>query len=73
MVSRLDALFEDLSYDGDDPYRLAAHVSARHHVMMICTKYMIETSRERDRQHVLDDLARQLGGKRQSNCGTPEP
>ena len=57
----LDAALEDLSYRGDEPYRLAARASARHDVMMICAKYAIELSRERDRAAVLETLARDLG------------
>jgi hypothetical protein len=40
-------------------------------MMMICGRYMIETTR--DRQHVLDDLARRLAGSHQSNGATLEP
>src|SRR5215469_3702017 len=57
----LDAALEDLSYRGDDPHRLAARTSARHDVMMICAKYAIEMSRERERQGVLEELARREG------------
>ena len=45
----LDAALEDLSYRGDEPHHLAARTSARHDVMMICAKYAIETSRDRER------------------------
>ena len=60
----LDAALEDLSYRGDEPYRLSARTSARHDVMMICAKYAIETSRERDRQRVLEELVRGLEERR---------
>ena len=60
----LDAALEDLSYRGDEPYRLSARTSARHDVMMICAKYAIETSRERDRQRVLEELMRGLEERR---------
>jgi hypothetical protein len=53
----LDAALEDLSYRGDDPHRLAARASARHDVMMICAKYAIEMSRERERDRILAELA----------------
>jgi hypothetical protein len=53
----LDAALEDLSYRGDDPHRLAARTSARHDVMMICAKYAIEMSRERERDRILAELA----------------
>ena len=56
----LDAALEDLSYRGDEPYRLAARTSARHDVMMICAKYAIEPSRDRDQQRLVDELARQF-------------
>jgi hypothetical protein len=58
----LDAALEDLSYRGDDPHRLAARTSARHDVMMICAKYAIEMSRERERDRILAELtAREFG------------
>ena len=53
----LDAALEDLSYRGDDPHRLAARTSARHDVMMICAKYAIEMSRERERERILSEMA----------------
>ena len=56
----LDAALEDLSYRGDEPHHLAARTSARHDVMMICAKYAIEISRERDRQRALEELMRRL-------------
>jgi len=56
----LDAALEDLLYCGDEPHRLSARTSARHDVMMICAKYAIETSRDRDRQRILAELARNL-------------
>lgn len=42
------------------PHRRSARTSARHDVMMICAKYAIETSRDRDRQRILAELARNL-------------
>jgi hypothetical protein len=48
----LDAALEDLSCRGDEPHRLAARTSARHDVMMICGKYAIELSRERERDRL---------------------
>jgi hypothetical protein len=57
----LDAALEDLSYRGGEPHRLAARTSARHDVMMICAKYAIETSRERDARRLVEDLGRRLG------------
>jgi hypothetical protein len=56
----LDAGLEDLSYRGEEPYRLAARASARHDVIMICAKYAIELSRDRDRGRILEELTRQL-------------
>ena len=58
----LDAALEDLSYRGDDRHRLAARTSARHDVMMICAKYAIEMSRERERERILADLTRREFG-----------
>ena len=58
----LDAALEDLSYRGDDPHRLAARTSARHDVMMICAKYAIEMSRERERERILSELTRREFG-----------
>ena len=55
-----DAALEDLLYCGDEPHCLSARTSARHDVMMICAKYAIETSRDRDRQRILAELARNL-------------
>ena len=52
----LDAALADLSYCGEEPHRLAARNSARHDVMMICAKYAIETSRERNRERILGEL-----------------
>ena len=51
----LEAALEDLSYRGDEPHRLAARTSARHDVMMICAKYAIETSRERDARRLVEE------------------
>jgi hypothetical protein len=62
----LDAALEDLSYPGDEPHRLAARTSARHDVMMICAKYAIETSREREAQRIVRELGRRLSD-------SPEP
>ena len=58
----LDAALEDFSYRGDDRHHLAARTSARHDVMMICAKYAIEMSRERDRQRILEELTRREFG-----------
>ena len=56
----LDAALDDLSYRGNEPHRLAARASARHDVMMICAKYAIETSRKRESQRNLEQIAREL-------------
>src|SRR6516225_8518034 len=58
----LDAALEDLSYRGDDPHRLAARTSARHDVMLICAKYAIEMSRERERERILSEMTRREFG-----------
>src|SRR5215472_9072487 len=58
----LDAALADLSYRGDDPHRLAARTSARHDVMMICAKYAIEMSRERERGRILSEMTRREFG-----------
>ena len=50
------------AYRGDDPHRLAARTSARHDVMMICAKYAIEMSRDRERERILSDLTRREFG-----------
>ena len=60
----LDTALEDLSYRGDDPHRLAARTSARHDVMMLCAKYAIEMSRERERDRVVAELYRREFGER---------
>ena len=52
------------TYRGDDPHRLAARTSARHDVMMICAKYAIEMSRERERDRVVAELWRKEFGDR---------
>jgi len=57
-----DAALEDLSYRGDDPHRLAARTSARHDVMIICAKYAIEMSRERERHRILAEMTRREFG-----------
>jgi hypothetical protein len=62
-----EAALEDLSYRGDEPHRLAARTSARHDVMMICAKYAIETSRERESRRLVEELGRRLSEK------SPEP
>jgi hypothetical protein len=59
----LEAALEDLSYRGDEPYRLAARTSARHDVMMICAKYAIETTRERDARRLVEEFGRRLSVK----------
>ena len=58
----LDAALEDLCYRGDDPHRLAARTSARHDEMMICAKYAIEMSRERERERILSEMTRREFG-----------
>ena|SRR6516162_9308900 len=58
----LDAALDDLSYRGDDPHCLAARTSARHDVIMICAKYGIEMSRERERQRILSEMTRREFG-----------
>jgi hypothetical protein len=40
------------------PIAFAARTSARHDVMMICAKYAIEMSCERERQHILSEMTR---------------
>ena len=56
----LDAALEDLSYRGDEAYRIAARTAARHDVMMIGAKYAIEPGREREREKALQALVRDL-------------
>ena len=58
----LDAALEDLSYRGDDPHRLSARTSVRHDLMMICAKYAIDMSRERERDRVVAELYRREFG-----------
>jgi hypothetical protein len=62
------AVLDDLSYRGDEPYRLAARTAARDDAMMICAKYAIELSRDRDRERVLEELTGQFEARADSSA-----
>jgi hypothetical protein len=62
----LDRMHDYLSWpaDGLDPYRLAAQTQVIRVVAMVAAKVGFEARRERDRERVLAEMARDLRGKR---------
>lgn len=56
----LDSALRTMTYSDDEldnPHKLAAHTSARHDILMLCTKWGIELHRDQARERALESLA----------------